>query len=52
MSINNQKTTDNMLLKAVKIFFSKLTKSPDEYPVKYYKKTKNFMGDRHARLLL
>lgn len=52
MNIDNQKTNDNMLIKAVKNFIHKLTKSQDEYPVKYYKKSKNFSRDRHARLLL
>lgn len=52
MNSDNQKTSDNMLVKVVKNFINKLTKSSDEYPVKYYKKTKNFVRDRHARLLL
>ena len=29
-------------MKAVKIFFSKFVKAPDEYPVKYYKKDKQY----------
>ena len=52
MNIDNQKHTDNMLLKVVRNFINMFTKSPDEYPVKYYKKSKNYSRDRHARLLL
>ncbi len=46
------KQSENMLIKVVKNFFQKLTKSPEEYPVKYYKKSKHYVRDRHARFLL
>jgi hypothetical protein len=29
------------LLKAIKSFFNKLVKTQEEYPIKYYKKTKH-----------
>lgn len=51
MNIEHQKNQENMILKVVKSFFSKLTKSSEEYPVKYYKKSKNYVRDRHARYL-
>jgi hypothetical protein len=51
MNIEHPKNHENMILKVVKIFFSRFTKSPEEYPVKYYKKSKNYVRDRHARYL-
>lgn len=32
----------NPLMKVVKSLFTKLVKNSDEYPVKYYKRDKNF----------
>jgi hypothetical protein len=52
MHTDHPKHNENMLIKVVKNFFQKLTKSPEEYPVKYYKKSKNYVRDRHARYLL
>jgi hypothetical protein len=51
MNHSNLKNADNPLLKMVKNIFNRLTKQPDEYPVKYYKKTKNFVRDRDGRLV-
>ena len=51
MNIEHPKNSENMIIKVVKNLFSKLTKSPEEYPVKYYKKSKNYVRDRHARFL-
>jgi hypothetical protein len=42
MNNNIGKGSNNPLLKAVRFFFSKFIKSPDEYPVKYYKKDKQY----------
>lgn len=38
----------NPLMKVVKSFFSKLVKNSDEYPVKYYKRDKNFSRIRRS----
>ena len=51
MNIENSKNQENMILRAVKNFFSRLAKAPEEYPVKYYKKSKNYIRDRHAKYL-
>jgi hypothetical protein len=47
MSNNIGKGSTNPLIKAVKIFFSKFLKATDEYPVKYYKKDKQYPRNRH-----
>ena len=39
--ITNKPQT-NMLFKAVKNFFSRMLKSQDEYPVKYYKRDRQY----------
>ncbi len=36
------KTQQSPFLKVFKSFFTKLVKNSDEYPVKYYKRDKNF----------
>lgn len=36
------------LLKVVKSFFTRLVKNSDEYPVKYYKRDKNFSKMRRT----
>lgn len=40
MNTSTQKLEFNPLLKLVKLFFTKLVKAQDEYPVRYYKKNK------------
>jgi len=42
MNNNIGKGTANPLLKAVKNFINKFTKPSDEYPIKYYKKDKQY----------
>ena len=46
--MNNQtsKNPAAPLMKAVKFFFSKLVKTNDEYPVKYYKRDKHHTRGR------
>lgn len=44
----NHKAQGNPVLKAVKTFFSKLVKAHDEYPIKYYKRDKNYTRSREA----
>jgi hypothetical protein len=46
MNNNIGKGSTNPLLKAVKIFFSKFMKASDEYPIKYYKKDKQYPRNR------
>jgi hypothetical protein len=46
MNNNIGKGSTNPLLKAVKMFFSKFIKTPEEYPVKYYKKDKQYPRNR------
>jgi hypothetical protein len=40
------KTQQSPLIKVVRSFFTKLVKNTDEYPVKYYKRDKNFSRDK------
>lgn len=42
------KNQPNPLMKVVKSLFTKLVKSNDDYPVKYYKRDKNFSKIRHS----
>lgn len=42
------KAQQNPLIKVVKSLFTKLVKNPDEYPVKYYKRDKNFSKARRS----
>ena len=46
MNNNIGKGSTKPLLKAVKIFFSKFMKASDDYPVKYYKKDKQYPRNR------
>jgi len=42
------KAQQNPLMKVVKSFFTKLVKNSDDYPVKYYKRDKNFSKTRRS----
>lgn len=50
MKMNNtaNKTQQSPLVKVVKSFFTKLVKNSDDYPVKYYKRDKNFSKARRS----
>lgn len=39
---NNQQTTKNLLVQVVRNFLGKLRQNPDVYPIRYYKKGKQF----------
>ncbi len=39
---SNQQTSNNPLLQVFKSFIGKLRQSPDIYPIRYYKKGKQF----------
>ena len=51
MNNSSLKHADNPLLKMVRTIFNRLVKQPDEYPIKYYKKSKNFARDKDGRLV-
>jgi hypothetical protein len=42
------KNQPNPLIKVVKSFFTKLVKSSDDYPIKYYKRDKNYSKVRRS----
>lgn len=42
------KNQQSPLLKIVRSFFTRLVKNPEEYPVKYYKRDKNFSRIRRS----
>lgn len=42
------KTQLNPFIRVVKSFFTRLVKNSDEYPVKYYKRDKNFSKVRRS----
>lgn len=48
MNTTATKIQQNPLMKVMKTFFSKLVKNSDEYPVKYYKRDKNFTKARRS----
>ena len=48
MNNTASKTQLNPLMKVVRSFFTKLVKNTDEYPVKYYKRDKNFSKVRRS----
>ncbi len=48
MNSHSNTNLGNPLLKAVINFFNKLLKSNDDYPVKYYKKDKQFLRNKRA----
>lgn len=48
MSNTITKNQQSPLVKIVRSFFSKLVKNPEEYPVKYYKRDKNFSKIRRS----
>lgn len=48
MNNTASKSQPNTLVKAVKSLFTKLVKPNDDYPVKYYKRDKNFSKARRS----
>ncbi len=42
------KNQPNPLIKVVKNFFTRLVKTSDEYPIKYYKRDKNYSKIRRS----
>ena len=45
------KTSSNALLQTIRSFVGKLRQSPDIYPIKYYKKGKQFRRHWHSPLI-
>jgi len=43
--------TGHVVLQVVRGFFSKLTQSPDIYPIRYYKKSRRFRRHWHGPIV-
>lgn len=50
MNSRNTPQESNLLLRMVQRFFVRMVKPQDEFPVKYYKRTRHGLKGRHIHL--